>query len=84
MLLDLDAVFNPERGRVTARPAITPIRAADLPPDWQFEWDERAAILEFEGGLPRERAEAFALRDVVARMRGSAGRARDRQKERFE
>ena len=38
---------------------------ADLPADWHFLWDERAAIMEFDGGLPRERAEALALAHIL-------------------
>ena len=41
----------------------------DLPPAWHFAWDERAAILEFDAGLPRERAEALALEDVLEQVR---------------
>ena len=40
----------------------------DLPGDWRVEWEERAAIMEYDGGLPRERAEAFALDDILSRM----------------
>lgn len=29
------------------------------------EWDERAAIIEFDGGLPRDRAEALAFQCVT-------------------
>jgi hypothetical protein len=38
------------------------------PPDWHFLWDERAAIMEYDGGLPRERAEARALDDIFQVM----------------
>ena len=31
------------------------------PEDWQVFFDERAAILEFDGGLPRAEAEARAF-----------------------
>ena len=40
-----------------------------LSADWQFVWDERAAIMEFDGGLPRERAEALALAYILDEMR---------------
>jgi hypothetical protein len=39
-----------------------------LPPEWHEEWDERAATMEFDGGMPRERAEALALADILKRM----------------
>jgi hypothetical protein len=40
----------------------------DLPADWHLVWDERAAIMEYDGGLPREQAEARALAEVVRSM----------------
>ncbi len=44
---------------------------ADLPPEWHFAWDERAAIMEVDGKLPREHAEAAALADTMTIMRRS-------------
>jgi hypothetical protein len=44
------------------------VRPGDLPADWHFLWDERAAIMEYDGELPRERAEALALAEVVREM----------------
>lgn len=78
--LDLDMVFDPDRqpgshdrppasevnGVVRTALIVTP---TDLPPDWHFEWDERAAIMEYDGEMPRERAEMLALQDVLKRMR---------------
>jgi hypothetical protein len=40
----------------------------DLPEDWHQIWDERAAIMEFDGGLGRAQAEALALTDVLQSM----------------
>ena len=34
--------------------------------DWQVDIDERAAIAEFEGGLPRDQAEALAVSCCIA------------------
>lgn len=48
-------------------PAIAP---ADLPADWHLAWDERAAIMEYDGGLPRERAESLALAEIIRAMVG--------------
>jgi hypothetical protein len=42
---------------------------SDLPSDWHLLWDERAAIMEYDGGLPRERAEAEAFKDILRCMR---------------
>ena len=41
----------------------------DLPPEWHLEWDERAAIMEYHGGLTREHAEADAMKDIQRRMK---------------
>ncbi|MDI9431534.1 MAG: hypothetical protein QM570_07435 [Planctomycetota bacterium] len=37
---------------------------ADLPMDWRIDWEERAAILEYDGGLSREAAERQALDEI--------------------
>jgi hypothetical protein len=34
---------------------------AKWPEEWRDRWDERAAIMEFEGDLPREEAERLAF-----------------------
>ena len=49
----------------------------DLPGDWRVEWEERAAIMEYDGCMPRERAEALALDDVLRRMRLREAKTRD-------
>jgi hypothetical protein len=41
--------------------------------DWQVDFDERAAIAEFEGGLPRDQAEALAFACCVAEGLSQAG-----------
>ena len=41
----------------------------DLPADWRIDWEERAAIREYDGGQSREHAEAEALREIIAQMR---------------
>lgn len=45
---------------------------AALPGDWREIYEERAAIMEFDGRLPRERAEVLALAEVWNRWRSSA------------
>jgi hypothetical protein len=72
-MLDLDATFDPGR-QITALPPATPptletgTGPEDLPPDWRVGWEERAAVLEYDGGHLRERAEALALAEVLGRM----------------
>jgi len=58
MLLDLDAIFDPDR-QVRTRPE--PRSPADLPTDWHVLWDEHAAIMEYEGGLSGELASITRL-----------------------
>lgn len=52
---------------------------ADLPPEWRLLWDERAAIMQFDGNLPRERAEALAPADIRAQMNSPTGERVRRQ-----
>jgi len=84
-MLNIDAIFDPQviEAELAARrkqsapdtevrqPATPSIEADDLPPDWHFLWDERAAIMEYDGGLPRERAEAEALAAILRLMRAA-------------
>ncbi len=66
-MLDLKMIFDPDR-KAPAPAAIAAITPDDLPPEWHFVWDERAAIMEYEAGLPRERAEVLALAEIRQRM----------------
>lgn len=65
-LLDLDRIFDPDRTpAVSVVPVIGP---DDLSVAWHIAWDERAAIMEYDGGLPRERAEAEAFKLILEEM----------------
>ncbi len=44
------------------------ITVDDLPGDWRCVFEERAAIMEYHGELPRELAEARALTETVRMM----------------
>jgi len=46
----------------------------ELPMDWRIEYEERAAILEYDGGQTRENAETQALSEILNRIRTN-GRA---------
>ncbi len=48
-----------------------PLSPTDLPADWHVLWDERAAVMEYDGGLPREQAEHLALLEIVQQMNAS-------------
>ena len=40
----------------------------DLPMDWRIEYEERSAILEYDGGLSRDAADVQALVEIKHRM----------------
>lgn len=44
---------------------MTPAGVNDLTPDQREAWEERAAIMEFDGGMTRADAEVAALRLVL-------------------
>ncbi len=80
---DLNAIFDPDHRRAampisvsTERLVDDAIGPDDLPGDWRVEFEERAAIMEYDGNLPRERAEAEALAETVRRMRATERQAR--------
>ena len=70
--MNFDAVaFLEGLFRQTPERAVDPgpaIRVEDLDPDWRIEFEERAAVREHDGGLPRERAEAAALAEIAERI----------------
>jgi len=85
-MLDVNEIFDNDRAELRVSRRLSrdaaphregdtglPVAANDLPIDWHFAWDERAAILEFDAGLPRERAEAKALDYVLEQARRGGG-----------
>jgi len=75
-MIDLELMFSPEAVEFGARLRYgRPLDLDDLPGDWRVWFEERAAIMEYDGGLPREHAEAEALAETVREMqREAAGR----------
>jgi hypothetical protein len=45
------------------------VRPSELPMDWRIEFEERAAIIEYDGGLDRQVAETRALAEILQRMK---------------
>lgn len=43
----------------------------DIPAPWADDYEERAAILEFDGRLPRPEAERRARQEIIERIRGN-------------
>lgn len=72
-----DYVSNPHGARPSMRPGpVERMNLADLPPDWREEYEERAAIMEYDGGLSRPNAEVSALSCVWRRWRESCAAER--------
>lgn len=61
----LEGLFDPDPPPRRAWPD----SPAELPADWYVEWDERAAIMEYDGGLTREHAEAEAFKLILDEIR---------------
>ncbi len=76
-MLDLDVVFDPDRKPcgVALVELDSPARGLagpdDLPTEWRCEFEERAAVREYDGGQAREHAEAEAFTEILARMRAA-------------
>jgi len=47
---------------------------SELPMNWRIEFEERAAILEYDGGLTREEAERQALQEINERIKADTKR----------
>ena len=43
----------------------------DLPVDWRIDFEERAAILQWDGGLAREDADRQAFEEILERLKKS-------------
>jgi hypothetical protein len=66
-LLDLDAIFNPDRRAVSTATGAGP---EELPPEWIDDYLEQVAVLA-ERGMGEAEAQADALAYVRRRMKGA-------------
>ena len=66
MISALDRLRALRAGKTLDLPVL--IDLDDLPMDWRIEFEERAAILEFDGGLSRNEADSQALREITERI----------------
>ncbi len=67
MISALDRLRALRAGKSLDFPALTDID--DLPMDWRIEFEERAAILQYDGGLSRDEADEQALQEICERMK---------------
>jgi len=65
MISALDRLRALRAGEVLDTSHLTGIE--DLPMEWRIDYEERAAILEYDGGLSREEADTQALREIQER-----------------
>ena len=66
MISALDRLRALRAGKSLNSQALTDID--DLSIDWRIEFEERAAILEYDGGLSRNEADSQALREIAERV----------------
>ena len=66
MISALDRLRALRAGKSLGLPALTDI--GDLSMDWRIEFEERAAILEYDGGLSRNEADKQALSEIIVRI----------------
>lgn len=66
---ELDPLLWAKKPKSQAAPDI---RLCDLTDDLRDRYEERAAIIEFDGGLPRWEAEKLALQDIWGNMSPTA------------
>ena len=65
----LEELFGDGSAKACPTATVLPtIDIDDLPGDWRVWFEERAAIMEYHGGLPREYAEAEALKETARLM----------------
>jgi len=69
-LTSVAALQAERQGYISPPPPSVPF-SGGVPSGRQDEFEERAAIIEYEGGLSREQAEAAAFNQMAARMRGA-------------
>jgi hypothetical protein len=70
-LLEIGGKLKP--GDVDQFPDVWPLDQEELPEEWRLVWEERAAIMEHDGGLSRAEAEARALGEVQEMRRRREG-----------
>lgn len=68
--LFLEGLYAP----ADVKPSAPDIGLDDLPGDLRVEFEERAAIMEYDGHVPREHAEALALAEAVRYWKGDRNR----------
>lgn len=44
------------------------VDVAAIPMEWRYEFEERAAILEYDGGLSREEADKRSFKEICERL----------------
>ncbi|MHC4346600.1 MAG: hypothetical protein ACYSUP_18180 [Planctomycetota bacterium] len=71
MAVSLEIIKELVESAVTADIGAVISSPGDLPVDWRIEFEERAAILEYDGGLSRKDADKQALQEILERLNRS-------------
>ena len=67
MISALDRLRALRAGKSLDPPTLTDID--DLPMDWRIEFEERAAIMQIDGGLSRDEADRRAFKEILERIK---------------
>ncbi len=67
MIFALERLRVLRAGKSLDPPTLTDID--DLPMDWRIEFEERAAIMQIDGGLSRDEADRRAFSEILERIR---------------
>ena len=67
MISALERLRDLRGGDCVSLPAVA--GPEDLPVEWRVEFEERAAILEYDGGLSRNEADTQALQEIMKRLK---------------
>ena len=67
MIFALERLRALRAGKSLDLPALTDID--DLPMDWRIEFEERAAIMQIDGGLSRDEADRRAFKEILERIK---------------
>jgi len=59
--------------RVDEASLLVPMAPDQLPLAWRIDWEERAAILQYDAGRSRDEAERQALEEIVDRLQRGSG-----------
>ena len=73
MIFALERLRALRANREGNAPESVSLTPSNLPMEWRIEFEERAAILEYDGGLSRDEADRQALNEIAERIERTGG-----------